>query len=131
MKELKNIKVKEHIIDKKQMLVVYFDFSYPIDNENIEQITQTVSNILNEATNISAKFSGVDLSQMSSRDLYRLDGDIAAALGGLGIDITDPDADFKSTPKVDELMKDDKIQDPSQLELFRTNNDVEVIETNE
>ena len=33
--------------------------------------------------------------------------------------------------KVDELMKDDKIQDPNQMELFRTNNDVEVIETNE
>ena len=48
MKELKDIKVKEHIIDKKQMLVVYFDFSYPIDNENIEQITQAVSNIVNE-----------------------------------------------------------------------------------
>ena len=60
---------------------------------------------INEATNISAKFSDVDLSQMSSRDLYRLDGDVAAALGGLGIDITDPDADFKSTPEVDELMK--------------------------
>ena len=60
---------------------------------------------INEATNISAKFSDVDLSQMSSRDLYRLDGDIAAALGGLGIDITDPDADFESTPEVDELMK--------------------------
>ena len=60
---------------------------------------------INESRNISAKFSGVDLSQMSSRYLYRLDGDVAVALGGLGIDVTDPDADFESTPEVDELMK--------------------------
>ena len=72
---------------------------------NMKLIFENWRKHLSEATNISAKFSGVDLSQMSSRDLYRLDGDVAAALGALGINVTDPDADFESTPEVDELMK--------------------------
>ena len=71
----------------------------------MKQLFENWRKHLNEYRNISAKFSGVDLSQMSSRDLYRLDGDIAAALGGLGIDVTDPDSDFESTPEVDELMR--------------------------
>ena len=117
MKELKNIKVKEHLIDKKQMLVVYFDFSYPIDNQNIEQITQTVSNIVNEDRRFINRViflpKGFDMYNLSENDF---------------INIWKSKVDAE---KVDELMKDDKIQNPNQMELFRTNNDVEVIETNE
>ena len=55
--------------------------------------------------NISAKFKQDDLSQMPSRQLYKLAGNINVALGNLGIDPTDPDTDFASTPETDELMK--------------------------
>ena len=75
------------------------------ESQLIKIVKEELSRLVSESRNISAKFSGVDLSQMSSRDLYRLDGDIAAALGGLGIDATDPDSEFESTPEVDELMR--------------------------
>ena len=117
MKELKNIKIKEHLIDKKQMLVIYFDFSYPIDNENIEQITQTVSNIVNE----DRRFINRVIFLPKGFDMYNLSED----------DFINIWKSKVNAEKVDELMKDDKIQDPNQLELFETNNDVEVIETNE
>ena len=117
MKELKNIKVKEHIIDKKQMLVVYFDFSYPIDNENIEQITQAVSNIVNE----DRRFVNRVIFLPKGFDMYNLSEDDFVNIWKSKVD----------SEKVDELMKDDKIQDSNQLELFETTNDVEVIETNE
>tara|TARA_B100001778_G_C18157553_1_gene436583 strand:- start:175 stop:528 length:354 start_codon:yes stop_codon:yes gene_type:complete len=117
MKEIKNIKIKEHLIDKKQMLVVYFDFSYPMDNENIEQVTQAVSNIVNE----DRRFINRVIFLPKGFDMYNLSED-----DFINIWKSKVDAD-----KVDELMKDDKIQDLNQLELFETKNDVEVIETNE
>ena len=117
MKELKNIKVKEHIINKKQMLVVYFDFSYPIDNENIEQITQAVSNIVNE----DRRFVNRVIFLPKGFDMYNLSEDDFINIWKSKVD----------SEKVDELMKDDKIQNPNQLELFEKTNDVEVIETNE
>jgi len=117
MKELKNIKVKEHIIDKKQMLVVYFDFSYPIDNENIEQITQTISNIVNE----DRRFINRVIFLPKGFDMYNLSED----------DFINIWKSKVNSKEVDKLMEDDKLKDPNQLELFEKTNDVEVIETNE
>ena len=117
MKELKNIKVKEHIIDKKQMLVVYFDFSYPIDNENIEQITQAVSNIVNE----DRRFVNRVIFLPKGFDMYNLSED----------DFINIWKSKVNSKEVDKLMEDDKLKDPNQLELFEKTNDVEVIETNE
>tara|TARA_Y100001963_G_C6393727_1_gene270944 strand:- start:29 stop:355 length:327 start_codon:yes stop_codon:yes gene_type:complete len=44
---LENIKYESISVDKKQIILVRFDFEYPMDEANISQITQTVSNILN------------------------------------------------------------------------------------
>ena len=117
MKELKNIKIKEHLIDKKQMLVIYFDFSYPIDNENIEQITQTVSNIVNE----DRRFINRVIFLPKGFDMYNLSED----------DFINIWKSKVNSKEVDKLMEDDKLKDPNQLELFEKTNDVEVIETNE
>ena len=117
MKKIKDIKVKEHLIDKKQMLVVYFDFSYPIDEKNIEQVTQAVSNIVNE----DRRFINRVIFLPKGFDMYNLSEDDFISIWKSKVD----------SKKVDELMKDDKIQNSNQLELFETTTDVEVIDTNE
>ena len=117
MKELKNIKIKEHIIDKKQLLVVYFDFTYPIDEANIQQVTQTISNIVNE----DRRFINRVIFLPKGFDMYNLSEEDFLQIWKSKVD----------SKEVDSILAEEENQDPNQLKLFNTENDVEVIETNE
>ena len=44
---LEDIKYESVTIDKKQIIVVRFDFEYPMAERDIQQITQATSNIIN------------------------------------------------------------------------------------
>ena len=46
--KLKDIDYKEVSVDKKDILIVRFDYEYPVSNENIKSISQTISNIVNK-----------------------------------------------------------------------------------
>ena len=45
---LEDIKYKQLTIDKKDMLIVRFDYQYPLGETEITNITQTISNIINK-----------------------------------------------------------------------------------
>tara|TARA_Y100000593_G_scaffold91723_1_gene181363 strand:+ start:241 stop:564 length:324 start_codon:yes stop_codon:yes gene_type:complete len=45
--KLEDIQYESLTLDKKQIILVRFDFEYPMDEANITQITQTISNIIN------------------------------------------------------------------------------------
>ena len=112
-KIFKDIKVKEHLITEKQMVVVYFDFQYPMEDKAIEQVTQTISNIINE----DPKFINRVIFLPKGFDMYNLSEDDFIKIWKSKVD----------SKKVDELLKDDKIEkDENQMELFKT--DTEVIE---
>ena len=112
-KIFKDIKVKEHLIKEKQMVVVYFDFQYPMEDKAIEQVTQTISNIINE----DPKFINRVIFLPKGFDMYNLSEDDFIKIWKSKVD----------SEKVDELIKDDKqLKDPNQLEIF--DNDVEVVE---
>ena len=115
-KLLKNIKLKEYPIKEKQMVVVYFDFQYPMNPKDIEQVTQTISNIVNS---LSPEFINRVIFLPKGFDMYNLTEDDFIKIWKSKVD----------SKKVDELMKDDTIEsDPNQMELFENENDVEVIE---
>ena len=46
--KLKDVDYKEISVDKKDILVVRFNYEYPVSNENIKSISQTISNIVNK-----------------------------------------------------------------------------------
>jgi len=113
-KNIKDITYKQVEIDKKHMVVVYFDYQYPISEEDVTQVTQTISNIINE----DRRFINRCIFLPKGFDMYNLTED-----------------DFISIwrSKVDDKIVDEVIEktkkDENQLELF--DNDVEVIEENE
>ena len=46
--KLKDVNYKEISVDKKDILIVRFDYEYPVSDENIKNISQTISNIVNK-----------------------------------------------------------------------------------
>ena len=116
-KLLKNIKLKEYPIKEKQMVVVYFDFQYPMNPEDIQQVTQTISNIINE----DRRFINRCIFLPKGFDMYNLTEDDFIKIWKSKVD----------AKKVDDIIKEEKGENPNQIELFNNDNDVEVIETNE
>ena len=111
---IKGVKSKAHTIAEKQIVVVYFDFEYPMNPKDIEQVTQTISNIVNS---LSPDFINRVIFLPKGFDMYNLSEDDFVKIWKSKVD----------SKKVDELLKDDKIEkDPNQMELFQS--DVEVIE---
>tara|TARA_B100000131_G_scaffold286468_1_gene296423 strand:+ start:152 stop:508 length:357 start_codon:yes stop_codon:yes gene_type:complete len=111
------LQLKEYPIKEKQMVVVYFDFEYPMNPEDIEQVTQAISNIVNE----DRTFINRVIFLPKGFDMYNLSEDDFIKIWKSKVD----------AEKVDELLEDDKLEkNKNQLELFDTN-DVEVIEKNE
>tara|TARA_B100001123_G_C14802457_1_gene825012 strand:+ start:18 stop:362 length:345 start_codon:yes stop_codon:yes gene_type:complete len=108
-KKIEDIKFDEHLIDKKQMVVVYFDYQYPIGEEDISQITQTISNIINTDT----RFINRCIFLPKGFDMYNLNEEDFISIWKSKVD----------AKEVDEIINEDK--DPNQLELF---NDKEIIE---
>ena len=45
---LENIKYESMLVDKKQIIVVRFDFEYPMVERDIQQVTQAISNVVNQ-----------------------------------------------------------------------------------
>ena len=110
----KGMKSKTYTIKEKQIVVVYFDFEYPMNPKDIEQVTQTISNIVNS---ISPDFINRVIFLPKGFDMYNLSEDDFIKIWKSKVD----------SKKVDELLKDDKIEkDSNQMELFQS--DVEVIE---
>ena len=110
------IKSKTYSIKEKQIVVVYFDFQYPMNPKDIEQVTQTISNIVNS---LSPEFINRVIFLPKGFDMYNLTEDDFIKIWKSKVD----------SKKVDELMKDDTLEsDPNQMELFENENDVEVIE---
>ena len=111
------IKSKTYSIKEKQIVVVYFDFQYPMNPKDIEQVTQTISNIVNS---LSPEFINRVIFLPKGFDMYNLTEDDFIKIWKSKVD----------SKKVDELLKDDTIEssDPNQMELFENENDVEVIE---
>mgnify|MGYP001435011241 CR=1 FL=1 len=108
-KKLKDIEFKEHLVDKKQMVVVYFDYKYPIGEEDISQVTQTISNIIN----VDRRFINRCIFLPKGFDMYNLTEDDFISIWKSKVDADD----------VDKII--DETKDPNQLELF---NEKEIIE---
>ena len=108
-KNLKDIEYKEHLVDKKQMVVVYFDYKYPIGEDDVTQVTQTISNIINT----DRRFINRCIFLPKGFDMYNLTEDDF-------INIWKSKVDSK---EVDEIVDSEK--DSNQLELF---NEKEIIE---
>ena len=113
-KNIKDVEYKEYLVDKKQLVVAYFDYKYPIEEESITQITQAISNIVNE----NPKFVNRVIFLPKGFDMYNLTEDDFIQIWKSKVD----------SKEVDNIIEEDK-KDKNQLELFNT--DVEVIETNE
>tara|TARA_B100000131_G_scaffold301408_1_gene323597 strand:- start:173 stop:532 length:360 start_codon:yes stop_codon:yes gene_type:complete len=111
---IKGVKSKVYSVKEKQIVVVYFDFEYPMNPKDIEQVTQTISNIINS---MSPDFINRVIFLPKGFDMYNLSEDDFIKIWKSKVD----------SKKVDELLKDDKIEkDENQMELFKT--DTEVIE---
>ncbi len=111
---MKDIQYKEHLVDKKQIVVVYFDFEYPIEEHNITNLTQAISNIVNK----DERFTNRVIFLPKGFDMYNLNEEDFITIWKSKVD----------SDKVDEIIKSEKNE--NQLELFNTD-DVEVIENNE
>ena len=46
------IEFKEHIVNEKQLVVVYFDFQYPMTAEDIKQVTTNNNVFLGSTTDL-------------------------------------------------------------------------------
>jgi|3_EtaG_2_1085321.scaffolds.fasta_scaffold46242_2 hypothetical protein len=112
--KLEDIKYDSISVDKKQIIVVRFDFEYPMAERDIQQITQATSNIINTDNRFLNRViflpKGFELDALSEEDFVEI---------------------WKS--KVDRVVVDGIIDEhennnPNQLELFNTDNDVEVID---
>jgi len=70
------IKFKEHIVNEKQLVIVYFDFEYPMTAEDIKQVTQVVSNIVNEDRRFVNRCiflpKGFDMYNLSEADFLEI-----------------------------------------------------------
>jgi len=100
---LEDIKYESITIDKKQIIVIRFDFEYPMVERDIQQITQAVSNIVNEDKRFLNRViflpKGFELDALDEQDFIE-------------IWKSKSDKDF-----VDEIINETK--DPNQQELFQ------------
>ncbi len=100
---LEDIKYESVTIDKKQIIVVRFDFEYPMAERDIQQITQATSNIINADKRFLNRViflpKGFELDALDEQDFVQ-------------IWKSKSDKDF-----VDDVINDTK--DPNQQELFQ------------
>ena len=99
---LENIKYESMLVDKKQIIVVRFDFEYPMVERDIQQITQALSNVINEDKRFLNRViflpKGFELDALDEQDFIQ-------------IWKSKSDEDF-----VDEIVNE---EDPNQLKLFQ------------
>ena len=99
---LENIKYESLLVDKKQIIVVRFDFEYPMVERDIQQITQALSNVINEDKRFLNRViflpKGFELDALDEQDFIQ-------------IWKSKSDEDF-----VDEIINE---EDPNQLKLFQ------------
>ena len=99
---LENIKYESLLVDKKQIIVVRFDFEYPMVERDIQQITQALSNVINEDKRFLNRViflpKGFELDTLDEQDFIQ-------------IWKSKSDEDF-----VDEIINE---EDPNQLKLFQ------------
>ena len=112
--KLEDIQYESVTIDKKQIIVIRFGFEYPMGEEDIQQVTQAVSNVINTDDRFLNRCiflpKGFDLESLNEQDFIEI---------------------WKS--KVDRVIVDNAIKEhegtnPNQIELFNNDNDVEVID---
>ena len=113
--DFKDIKYKEHLVDKKQIIVVYFNFEYPIEEHNITNLTQGISNIVN----VDDRFANRVIFLPKGFDMYNLTEEDFIKIWKSKV----------NSSEVDDIINSEE-KNENQLELFNTN-DVEVIENNE
>ena len=58
--KLEDIKYESLTIDKKQIIVVRFDFEYPMAERDVQQITQSISNIVNADKRFNVEIDEID-----------------------------------------------------------------------
>ena len=99
---LENIKYESMLVDKKQIIVVRFDFEYPMVERDIQQITQALSNVINEDKRFLNRViflpKGFELDALDEQDFIQ-------------IWKSKSDEDF-----VDEIINE---ENPNQLKLFQ------------
>ena len=99
---LENIKYESVTIDKKQIIVIRFDFEYPMVERDIQQITQALSNVINQDKRFLNRViflpKGFELDTLDEQDFIQ-------------IWKSKSDKDF-----VDEIINE---EDPNQLKLFQ------------
>ena len=99
---LENIKYESMLVDKKQIIVVRFDFEYPMVERDIQQITQALSNVINQDKRFLNRViflpKGFELDALDEQDFIQ-------------IWKSKSDEDF-----VDEIINE---EDPNQLKLFQ------------
>ena len=99
---LENIKYESMLVDKKQIIVVRFDFEYPMVERDIQQITQALSNVINQDKRFLNRViflpKGFELDALDEQDFIQ-------------IWKSKSDKDF-----VDEIVNE---EDPNQLKLFQ------------
>ena len=99
---LENIKYESMLVDKKQIIVVRFDFEYPMVERDLQQVTQALSNVVNEDKRFLNRViflpKGFDLDSLDEQDFIQ-------------IWKSKSDKDF-----VDEITNE---EDPNQLKLFQ------------
>ena len=99
---LENIKYESMLVDKKQIIVVRFDFEYPMVERDIQQVTQALSNVINEDKRFLNRViflpKGFELDSLDEQDFIQ-------------IWKSKSDKDF-----VDEITNE---EDPNQLKLFQ------------
>ena len=100
---LENIKYESMLVDKKQIIVVRFDFEYPMAERDIQQITQAISNVINKDKRFLNRViflpKGFELDTLNEQDFVE-------------IWKSKSDKDF-----VDEVINPSK--NPNQQELFQ------------
>ena len=99
---LENIKYESMLVDKKQIIVVRFDFEYPMVERDIQQVTQALSNVINQDKRFLNRViflpKGFELDALDEQDFIQ-------------IWKSKSDEDF-----VDEIINE---EDPNQLKLFQ------------
>ena len=99
---LENIKYESMLVDKKQIIVVRFDFEYPMVERDIQQVTQAISNVVNQDKRFLNRViflpKGFELDALDEQDFIQ-------------IWKSKSDEDF-----VDEIINE---EDPNQLKLFQ------------
>ena len=99
---LEDIKYESTTINEKQIIIVRFDFEYPMVERDIQQITQAISNVINKDKRFLNRViflpKGFELDALDEQDFIQ-------------IWKSKSDKDF-----VDEVINE---EDPNQLKLFQ------------